>query len=157
MSRRHRAPKRKIEPDFKYNSTLISKLINCIMLHGKKTLATRIVYDALDMFAKKVNEENPLVAFEEAMEKAMPSLEVKSRRIGGTTYQVPVEISPERRLSLTMGWIIGFSRAKAGKSMTEGLAMELADIYNNQGSTIKKKEDTHKMAEANKAFAHYKW
>lgn len=127
------------------------------MLNGKKTLATRIVYDALDIFGKKVHEENPLVAFEEALEKATPSLEVKSRRIGGTTYQVPVEISPERKLSLTMGWIITHSRSKTGKSMTDSLAMELVDIYNNQGSTIKKKEDTHKMAEANKAFAHYKW
>ncbi len=157
MSRRHRAQKRKIEPDFKYKSILISKLINCIMLHGKKTLATRIVYDALDIFGKKVNEENALIGFEEVMEKAMPSLEVKSRRIGGATYQVPVEISPERRSALAMGWIITNARSKAGKSMTDGLAAELVDVYNNQGSTIKKKEDTHKMAEANKAFAHYKW
>ena len=157
MSRRHRAQKRKIEPDFKYKSILISKLINCIMLHGKKTLATRIVYDALELFGKKVHADNPLIAFEEVMEKAMPSLEVKSRRIGGATYQVPVEISPERRTALAMGWIIGYARAKAGKSMTDGLAAELIDIFNEQGQTIKKKDDTHKMAEANKAFAHYKW
>jgi len=127
------------------------------MLHGKKALATRIVYSALDEFAKKVKAEDPVIAFDQAMENAMPTLEVKSRRIGGATYQVPIEIPPERRASMAMKWIISNARAKPGRNMVDGLAMELADCFNNQGSTVKKKDDTHRMAEANKAFAHYKW
>jgi small subunit ribosomal protein S7 len=127
------------------------------MYSCKKSIARQIVYDAIDTFAKKINAEDELAAFEQALENAKPSLEVKSRRIGGATYQVPVEIAAERRTSLAMKWIIDFSRAKPGKSMTDGLAMELSDCYQNQGSSIKKKDDTHRMAEANKAFAHYKW
>lgn len=157
MSRRRRATKRKIAPDSVYNSIVISKFINRVMLHGKKALAKKIVYDAIQQFSKKVNSENPMEAFDQAMENAMPTLEVKSRRIGGATYQVPVEIAPDRRSAMAMKWIIMNARQKVGRNMIEGLAMELSDCFNNQGSTIKKKDDTHRMAEANKAFAHYKW
>jgi small subunit ribosomal protein S7 len=157
MARRRRAQKRKIELDPRFQNETISKFINKVMYSGKKSIARQIVYDAIDTFAKKINAEDELAAFEQALENAKPSLEVKSRRIGGATYQVPVEIAAERRTSLAMKWIIDFSRAKPGKSMTDGLAMELSDCYQNQGSSIKKKDDTHRMAEANKAFAHYKW
>jgi len=157
MSRRHRAEKRKTIPDPKFNSPLLAKFINKVMLDGKKTTARRIVYNALEKLAKKVNMESPLEAFEQALENAKPSLEVKSRRIGGATYQVPIEVAPDRRTALAMRWIINYSRAKVGRSMEEGLAAELSDCFVNQGSTIKKKDDTHRMAEANKAFAHYKW
>lgn len=126
------------------------------MKGGKKTLASRIVYNAIDKFSKRVKASNPLEAFEQALENAKPALEVKSRRIGGATYQVPVEIPTERRVSMAMGWIIGFAQDKSGKSMEDGLALELADCYQGQGSSVKKKDDTHRMAEANRAFAHYK-
>ena len=157
MSRRRCAEKRTIEPDAVYKSTLVTKFINKIMLAGKKSVACKIVYNALEELAKKVQSDRPLEAFEQAMDNAKPSLEVKSRRIGGATYQVPIEIAPNRRTSLAMGWIIKHSRAKPGKAMEVALAAELADCYNNHGTTIKKKDDTHRMAEANKAFAHYKW
>ncbi|WP_420421418.1 30S ribosomal protein S7 [Simkania sp.] len=157
MSRRRRATKRKIQPDPIYNSEVVTKFINRVMLSGKKSLARRIVYSALENFAKKVHAEDPIIAFEQAMENAMPTLEVKSRRIGGATYQVPIEIAPDRRQSMAMKWIISNARGKVGRNMIDGLAMELSDCFNNQGSTIKKKDDTHRMAEANKAFAHYKW
>jgi len=136
---------------------ILSKFINKVMLHGKKALARKIVYGALDSFVKKVNAEDPLEAFDQVMENAMPMLEVKSRRIGGATYQVPNEIPAERRASMAMKWIITNARNKPGRNMIDGLAMEFADCFNNQGATIKKKDDTHRMAEANKAFAHYKW
>lgn len=157
MSRRRRAEKRECAPDPMYGSCLISKFINKVMEEGKKSIARRIVYNALDKFAKKIKTENPLEAFERAIENAMPSLEVKSRRIGGATYQVPMEIPASRRSAMAMRWIIAYARAKAGRSMEDGLASELIDCFNNQGATIKKKEDTHRMAEANKAFAQYKW
>jgi small subunit ribosomal protein S7 len=157
MSRRRRALKREIEPDPLYGSILLAKFINKVMECGKKSIARRIVYNALDKFAKRVKIENPIDAFEEALENAKPSLEVKSRRIGGATYQVPIEILPHRRVSMAMGWIIANSRGKPGRSMEDALAAELIDCFNKQGSTIKKKDDTHRMAEANKAFAHYKW
>lgn len=157
MSRRHRASKRKIQPDIKYSSEEVAKFINRVMLHGKRSLAQRIVYNAIEQFASKIKAESPLEAFVQALENAKPHLEVKSRRIGGATYQVPIEIAPERRNSLAMKWIIAHAKGKVGRSMEEGLALELADCFNNQGSTIKKKDDTHRMAEANKAFAHYKW
>ena len=131
--------------------------MNTIMYSGKKSTARRIVYNALEKFSKRVNAHDTLEAFEQALENAKPSLEVKSRRIGGATYQVPIEIPGNRRTSLAMRWIIKHSRAKPGRSMEDGLAGELADCYNNQGTTIKKKDDTHRMAEANKAFAHHKW
>ena len=136
---------------------MLTKFINKVMLDGKKSLARTIVYNAIDKFAQKVKAENPYEAFEQALENAKPTLEVKSRRIGGATYQVPIEISPDRRTAMAMRWIIRYSRDKVGRSMEEGLSSELADCFQNQGSTIKKKDDTHRMAEANRAFAHYKW
>jgi small subunit ribosomal protein S7 len=157
MSRRRRAEKRQIEADPLYQSVVLAKFINKLMVAGKKATARRVVYNALDTFARKVNMQNPLEAFEQAIENAKPSLEVKSRRIGGATYQVPVEIPADRRISMAMRWIINHARAKVGRAMEEGLASELIDCFNNQGTTIKKKDDTHRMAEANKAFAHYKW
>ena len=157
MSRRRRATRKVITPDPLYNSSLLTRFINKVMFDGKKSIARRIVYGALEKFAKRVKSDDPLAAFEQALENVKPSLEVKSRRIGGATYQVPVEIPEDRRRSLAMKWIIAFSQEKAGRSMEEGLTTELADCYNNQGTSIKKKDDVHKMAEANKAFAHYKW
>ncbi|GAB4231765.1 MAG: 30S ribosomal protein S7 [Chlamydiales bacterium] len=157
MSRRRRAEKRKIDPDPQYNSELLAKFINKMMIGGKKSVARAIVYEAIENLAKKINEEDPLEAFEKALENAKPTLEVKSRRIGGATYQVPIEIPQARRISLAMSWLIKHARAKVGRSMVRGLTEELVDCFQNQGTTIKKKEDTHRMAEANKAFAHYKW
>lgn len=155
--RRRRAEKRETAPDPVFGSVIIAKFINKIMLHGKKSTVQTLVYKALVGFAKKVNIENPVEAFEQALENAKPALEVKSRRIGGATYQVPVEIPNDRRTSLAMRWIIMNSRSKAGRSMELGLMSELVDCFNNQGATIKKKDETHRMAESNKAFAHYKW
>jgi len=155
--RRRKAEKREIEPDPVYESMVLSKFINKIMLDGKKNTAKKIVYSALEKFAKKERVENPLEAFEIALDNARPALEVKSRRIGGSTYQIPIEVHPQRSYALAMRWIIDSSRKKVGKSMEDGLMMELSDCYQNQGSTIKKKDDTHRMAEANKAFAHFKW
>lgn len=157
MSRRRRAEKRHIDPDPKYNSITLAKFMSKLMEDGKKSIARKIVYDALEKFAQRIKAENPLEAFEQALENAKPTLEIKSRRIGGATYQVPVEINSDRRTSMAMRWIIKYSREKVGRSMVDGLAMELTDCYQNQGSTIKKKDDTHRMAEANRAFAHYKW
>jgi small subunit ribosomal protein S7 len=156
MSRRHRAEKRVPQPDPIYGSEEISRFINKIMIGGKKTTARRIVYGAIKKFAAKVQATDELEAFEKALENAKPSLEVKSRRIGGSTYQVPIEVPPARRSAIAMRWVIGFARSKAGRSMEDGLAIELADCYNNQGTTIKKKDDTHRMAESNKAFAQFK-
>jgi len=157
MSRRHRAAQRPQIADMKFGSPLINKFINKLMISGKKSLARKIVYNALEKFTKKVKVDNELAAFEQAIENAKPSVEVKSRRIGGATYQVPVEIAPTRQVSLAIRWIIAHSRSRPGKSMEEALSLELADCFNNQGTTIKKKDDVHRMAEANKAFAHYKW
>ena len=157
MSRRRRAVKRKILPDPIYGSELLAKFINKVMMQGKKSIARGIVYDALELFQERTKTDNALVAFEQALENAKPALEVKSRRIGGATYQVPIEIPANRRSSMAMRWIIAHSRGKAGRSMEDALATELADCFNNQGTTIKKKDDTHRMAEANKAYAHYKW
>lgn len=157
MSRRRRAVKRPIDPDPVYNSEVLAKFINKLMYSGKKSIARKIVYNALEKLAKRVKLDSPIEAFEQALENAKPALEVKSRRIGGATYQVPMEIPGERRTAMAMQWIIRFAREKSGRSMEEGLAMELADCFQNQGSSIKKKDDTHRMAEANRAFAHYKW
>lgn len=157
MSRRRRAEKRTTAPDPLYKSELLAKFINKVMLAGKKSLASAIVYKALEQAAEKLKLDNQLDLFETALEHAKPTLEVKSRRIGGATYQVPIEIPSKRRISMAMKWIITFARAKPGRSMVRGLAEELADCYNRQGATIKKKDDTHRMAEANRAFAHYKW
>jgi small subunit ribosomal protein S7 len=157
MSRRRRAVKRECPPDPVFGSETVAKFINKVMLNGKKSTARGIVYRAIEKFAGKVKAEDPLQAFEQALENAKPTLEVKSRRIGGATYQVPIEIPANRRTSMAMGWLIKHSRDKAGRSMEEGLAQELTDTFNNQGATVKKKDDTHRMAEANRAFAHYKW
>ena len=157
MSRRRKAEKRIVPGDPLYGSEVLAKFINKVMMHGKKSKSRGIVYGAIVEFSQKAKVEDPVEAFEQALENAKPTLEVKSRRIGGATYQVPIEIMPERRTSMAMRWIIGNARAKVGRSMKQGLAQELLDCYNNQGSTIKKKDDTHRMAEANKAFAHYKW
>lgn len=157
MSRRRRAERREVAADPKYSSELLARFINKVMIDGKKSIARKIVYNAVEKFAKKVAIENPLEAFEQALENAKPTLEVKSRRIGGATYQVPIEIAPNRRTAMAMRWLIKHSRAKAGKPMEDALSQELVDCFNHQGTTIKKKEDTHRMAEANKAFAHYKW
>ena len=139
-----------------YNSVLVTKLINSVMLDGKKGVAQKVVYDAFDIIKEKTGKE-PLDAFTEAMNNIMPSLEVKARRVGGATYQVPIEVDPERQVALAMRWITSYSRGRKGKSMTDSLAGELLDAFENTGSSIKKKEDTFKMAQANKAFAHYRW
>lgn len=157
MGRRRHAVKRPITPDSVHQSELLTKFINKVMIQGKKSIARKIVYEALEQFTKNVKEEDPIAALNIAFGNARPYLEVKSRRIGGATYQVPIEIPPERQNALVMKWIIQYSRAKPGKNMIDSLAIELTDCYKNQGSTIKKKEDTHRMAEANKAFSHYKW
>ena len=158
MSRRRKAEKRPVEPDHKYGNTEVTKFIRKVMLDGKKSLATKIVYEAIDKFTQRVNAQgSELDAFLKALENATPHVEVKSRRIGGATYQVPIEINPGRKLSLAMKWVIGYAKAKAGRSMIDGLAQELQDCYNSQGSSVKKRDEVHRMAEANKAFAHYKW
>lgn len=156
MSRRRKAEKREINKDPIYRSVVIEKFINRVMMDGKKSLARKIVYSAIEKFAKNVKIKDCKSAFEQALENAKPFLEVKSKRIGGATYQVPIEISQERRNTLAIRWIIQHAKAKKGKTMIEGLAIELIDCFKKQGSTIKKKEDMHRMAEANKAFAHYK-
>lgn len=157
MSRRRRSTEKKITPDAKYGNVEIAKFITKVMQDGKKSVARRIVYDAIERFTQKVAAENHVEAFERALENAKPQVEVKSRRIGGATYQVPVEIPASRKRSLAMKWIIAYAKAKPGRNMVDALSQELQDCYNSQGSTIKKRDDTHRMAEANKAFAHYKW
>lgn len=156
MPRRNRPEHREILPDPKYNSILLAKFINNIMARGKKSVAERIVYDALDIMAERT-KKNPLELFETAIREATPLIEVKPRRVGGATYQVPVEIRPERRQTLAIRWLVSISRKRPGKTMSERLASELMDAAQGTGATIKKKEDTHKMAEANRAFAHYRW
>jgi small subunit ribosomal protein S7 len=154
--RRRRAPKRKILPDPKYKNILVSKFVNILLIKGKKSIAHTILYDTFDMIAKKTNE-NPLEVFKKALENARPLLETKSRRIGGATYQVPIEVKPERGATLAMRWMRDFARGKKGRPMQEKLANEIIDCYNKTGATIKKREDVHKMAEANRAFSHYRW
>ncbi len=156
MPRRRVAEKREILPDPKYNSKLMSKFINVLMKEGKKSTAEKICYGALDSIRKKTGSD-PLKVFKTAIENVKPLVEVKPRRVGGATYQVPVEVRAHRRIALAFRWIINYSRGRSEKTMQERLAGELLDTYNNTGSSIKKKEDTHKMAEANKAFAHYRW
>jgi small subunit ribosomal protein S7 len=156
MPRRNRPPRREIEPDIKYNSVMVARFINKLMMRGKKSIAERILYDAFDIIENRV-QKKPLDVFEQAVNNATPILEVKPRRVGGATYQVPIEVRPERRLSLAMRWLVQNARKRTGKSMAEKLAAELMDAAQGQGATIKKKEDTHKMAEANRAFAHYRW
>lgn len=156
MPRRRVAEKREILPDPKYNSKLVSKFISILMEDGKKATAERICYGAFDIIKEKTGND-PLKAFKTAVENVKPVLEVKPRRVGGATYQVPVEIRPQRRMALAFRWIRNYSRARNEKTMRERLAAELMDAFNNAGASIKKKEDTHRMAEANKAFAHYRW
>ena len=157
MSRRKIIDRRPIDPDPRYNSLLVSKFTNGLMERGKKSLAQRIFYDAMDIVGTKVQDNDVLTVFEEAMEKVRPKVEVKSRRVGGATYQVPMEVRQTRRNALAIRWIIGFAKSRSGKSMSEKLAAELVDAFNNRGSAVKKRDDTHRMAEANKAFAHYRW
>lgn len=154
--RRNRAPIREVAPDPKYNNVGLAKFINRIMLKGKKSVAQTIVYDSLDIIGQRTGKA-PIEVFEQAMQNASPVVEVKPRRVGGATYQVPIEVSPVRRQALAHRWIIANARKRSGKSMAQKLAAELMDAANNTGNTIKKKEDTHKMAEANRAFAHYRW
>ena len=156
MPRRREVPERVVVPDAKYNSKLVSKFIKSIMTDGKKSIAESILYDALDIIEEKSKEPAKKV-FEQAIENVKPLIEVKSRRVGGSTYQVPTEIRPSRRTALGIRWIIDFARKRSEKGMVGKLASELLDAANKRGSSVKKKEDTHKMAEANKAFAHYRW
>jgi small subunit ribosomal protein S7 len=156
MPRRRVVEKKDILPDPKYNSKIVSKFVNALMESGKKATAERICYGAFEILKQKTGTD-PLKVYKTALENVKPVLEVKPRRVGGATYQVPIEIRPNRRTALAFRWIITYSRARTEKTMKERLAGELMDAYNNTGTSIKKKEDTHKMAEANKAFAHYRW
>jgi len=156
MPRRREIPERRIIADPKYDNKLVSKFIACIMKDGKKSVAESILYGAFDIIAQRTGKE-PLKVFEQAVDHVRPLIEVKSRRVGGSTYQVPTEIRPSRRTALAIRWLIGFSRKRSEKGMATKLAGEFLDASGNRGSSVKKKEDTHKMAEANKAFAHYRW
>ena len=156
MPRRGNVPKREVLPDPIYNSVLVTKLVNSIMLDGKKGVAQKVVYDAFDTIKEKTGKD-PMEVFEAAMENIMPSLEIKARRVGGATYQVPMEVRPARRTTLGLRWLTNYSRARSEKNMADRLAGEIMDAANNTGNAVKKREDTHKMAEANKAFAHYRW
>ena len=156
MPRRGNVPKRDVLPDPLYNSKLVTKLVNSIMLDGKKGVSQKVVYGAFDIVREKTGRE-PLEVFTEAMENIMPTLEVKARRVGGATYQVPIEVRPERRQTLGLRWLTAYARNRGEKTMRERLAGEIMDSLNQTGGAVKKREDTHKMAEANKAFAHYRW
>jgi small subunit ribosomal protein S7 len=156
MSRRNRAVKREIIPDAKYNSPVITELISRMMRGGKRSVAQRVMYDTLTLIEERA-KRNPMEVFDQAIKNIMPTIEVKPRRVGGATIQVPVEIAADRRMALTHRWILSAARSRGGKSMAEKLAGELMDAAQGQGSAIKKREDTHKMAEANRAFAHYRW
>jgi small subunit ribosomal protein S7 len=156
MSRRSRAEQRDVTLDPKYESPVVSKFINAIMLDGKKSTAEAIFYEALEAIEEKSGQPG-LTVFQQALQNAKPAVEVKSRRVGGATYQVPVEVRPERRNALAIKWLVGYARARGEKSMAERLAAELMSASRSEGATIKKKEDTHRMADANKAFAHYRW
>ena len=155
--RRRKAVKRQLTPDVKYNSELVARLINTIMSRGKKSTAQNIVYGAFDVIKAKKKDLEPLEVFLQALENVKPRLEVKSRRVGGATYQVPIEVDASRQIALALRWITGYAQAKKGQPMKGALASELLDAFENTGSSMKKKEDTHKMAQANKAFAHYRW
>jgi small subunit ribosomal protein S7 len=156
VPRRGNVPKREVLPDPLYNSVLVTKLINSIMLDGKKGVAQKVVYGAFDIIKEKTGND-PMDVYTQALENIMPSLEVKARRVGGATYQVPVEVRPARRQTLGLRWLTTYSRARSEETMKERLAAELMDASNNTGAAVKKREDTHKMAESNKAFAHYRW
>ncbi len=154
--RKRRAEKRRLVPDIKYNDLLVARFVNAIMLDGKKTTAQRIVYDAFDIVAEKTKEE-PLEVFKKAMANVAPVMEVRSRRVGGATYQVPVDVREDRRIALSIRWVKNFARSRREKTMAERVAGEIMSAAKGEGSAVKKKEDTHRMAEANKAFAHFKW
>lgn len=156
MPRRKKFERRQIDPDPRYNSVLVAKFINKVMRDGKKSLAQKIVYGSFEIIRQRTGKD-PLEVFMQAVENCKPVLEVRTRRVGGANYQVPVEVRPERQIHLAMKWIIESARERSGKSMMEKLAAELIDAYNNEGAAIKKKVDTHRMAEANRAFAHYRW
>ena len=156
MSRRHRAEKREILPDPKFGNAVVTKFMNSIMYEGKKSVAEAIVYGALDLIENKT-KQNPISVFQQALDNVMPSLEVRSRRVGGATYQVPVEVRVDRRQALGIRWLITSARGRNEKTMTERLSAELLDASNSRGNAVKKREDTHKMAEANRAFSHYRW
>ena len=156
MPRRGNVPKREVLPDPIYNSVLVTKLVNSIMLDGKKGVAQKVVYNAFDTIKEKTGKD-PMEVFEAAMENIMPSLEIKARRVGGATYQVPIEVRPARRQTLGLRWLTNYARSRSEKNMADRLAGEIMDAATNTGSALKKREDTHKMAEANKAFAHYRW
>ncbi|MGN6471513.1 MAG: 30S ribosomal protein S7 [Rhizobiaceae bacterium] len=156
MSRRHRADKREINPDPKFGDLVVTKFMNAVMYDGKKSVAESIVYGALDQVQSKTRQE-PVAVFHQALENVAPHIEVKSRRVGGATYQVPVDVRPERRQALAIRWLIAAARARNETTMVDRLSGELMDAANNRGSAVKKREDTHKMAEANRAFAHYRW
>jgi small subunit ribosomal protein S7 len=156
MARRRVAAKREILPDPKYNSNLVSRFVSVILKDGKKSTAERVFYGALDILKDKTGSD-PLKVFKTAVENVKPVLEVKPKRVGGATYQVPMEVKPNRKVALALRWIVSYARARKEKTMQERLAGEFMDAFNNTGSSIKKKEDTHKMAEANRAFAHYRW
>ena len=156
MSRRHSAEKREVIPDPKYGDLVVSKFMNSVMYHGKKSAAERIVYGAFDVIEGR-SKQDPVGVFHAALENVMPQIEVRSRRVGGATYQVPVEVRPDRRQALAIRWLISAARARNERTMVERLSGELLDASNNRGSAVKKREDTHKMAEANRAFSHYRW
>jgi small subunit ribosomal protein S7 len=156
MARRREAQKRKVAPDPKFNDLLVGRFINNLLRQGKKSLAERIFYSALEAVEERVKED-PVKVFRKAIENAAPMLEVRSRRVGGATYQVPVEVNERRRIALSIRWMIQNARSRAGKTMSEKLTGEIVDAYNNAGGAIKKREEVHRMAEANKAFAHYRW
>jgi small subunit ribosomal protein S7 len=156
MSRRHRAEKREVIPDAKYGNVVLAKFMNSVMYEGKKSVAEQIVYGAFDQIESKAKSD-PLGIFQSALENVMPAIEVRSRRVGGATYQVPVEVRPERRQALAIRWLIQAARSRNDKTMVDKLSSELMDAANNRGNAVKKREDTHKMAEANRAFSHYRW
>lgn len=156
MPRRKEVPKRNIDSDYRFNNQLVTKFINNLMKNGKKTTAERIFYGALDIIKEK-NGDPTLNTFKQAVDNVKPQLEVKSRRVGGANYQVPIEVRPERQISLAIRWLLDASRSRTGQSMDRSLASEFLEAANNQGAAVKKKDDTHRMAEANKAFAHYRW
>ena len=157
MPRRKIAERRTIEPDPRFNSVLVSKFTNGIMERGKRSVAQKIFYGAMDIIEQQVTDAEAIAVFDKAMEMVRPKVEVKSRRVGGASYQVPVEVRPERRNALAIRWIISFAKSRPGKTMSEKLAAELMDAYHERGGSVKKRDDTHRMAEANKAFAHYRW
>jgi len=155
--RRRKAEKRQLTPDIRYNSELVTRMINTVMERGKRAVAQKIVYGAFEVIREKKKDADPLEVFLQALENAKPRLEVKSRRVGGATYQVPVEVAPERQVAVAMRWLRDYAKARKGQTMMQAMASELLDAFDNTGNTIKKRDDTHKMAAANRAFAHYRW